>query len=391
MLKKFKTRDFSRVCNALIDPRVRAGIFDIWLNRDYTLYAEATSHTDLTLATWQPADQMRLYIRKDVASQIWNYGVSPSAETTAIDPYEGKIVPLIADDIIDGTRLQSTALNAPRSLAVAPDGSLYVADSRNHRVVHLDPAGAVLGEWGSPSGNDPSNPAPSPPGTFNEPWGMAVGPDGSVFVTDTWNHRIQKFTAAGQALKAWGHYGQGETPDAFYGPRGIAVDRAGRVYVADTGNKRIVVFDPEGNYVAQFGGAGLDPGQFDEPVGVAVDDDGLVYVADTWNQRVQVFEPSEDGLTFTPLRQWDVAAWYGQSLDNKPFLAVDAQKHVFITDPEGFRVIEYDAAGNILQTWGDYGNGPGNFGLAAGIAIDAEGRVWVSDAGNNRLLRFTVP
>ena len=55
---------------------------------------------------------------------------------------------------------------------------------------------------------------------------------------------------------------------------------------------------------------------------------------------------SPDGLTFSPLKQWDVAGWYGQSLDNKPFIAVDNKDHVFITDPEGFRVIEYTTDGN---------------------------------------------
>ena len=77
--------------------------------------------------------------------------------------------------------------------------------------------------------------------------------------------------------------------DVFYGPRGIAVDANGHVYVADTGNKRIIVFDADGNYLTQFGSAGLDPGQFDEPVGVTVDANGNVYVTDTWNQRVQTF------------------------------------------------------------------------------------------------------
>lgn len=394
-LRLFKDKDYSRVCSAILDPQIRAGLFEIWWNRDYTRFAQATNRSDLTLATWQPADEMRLYIRKDVAAQIWNYGVGPvESAADVVDPTEGKTFAFEADLVINSNQIQPVPMNAPRSLAFARDGSFYVADSLNHRILHLDPSGQLLGSWGTVSPGCPypgSPPDNIPPGTFCEPWGVAVGPDGSVYVTDTWNHRVQKFSAAGRPLLEWGIFGQGETLDALYGPRGIAVDAQGHVYVADTGNKRIVVFDANGNPLTQIGSGGFDPGQFDEPVGVAVDADGRVYVVDTWNQRAQTFMPSADGLTFTPERQWDVYGWFGQSLDNKPFIAVDAQKHVFITDPEGYRVMEFSDTGELLKVWGDYGDTPNSFGLTSGIAVDAEGHVWVTDAAFHRILRFTIP
>lgn len=345
---------------------------------------------DLTLSTWQPADKMRLYIRQDVASQIWNYGVAPVAPETIVDPTEGKFISLPADLIFDSTKAGPIPLNGPRALAFAKEGSVYVTDSYNHRVVHFDATGQVLHTWGTfadgvntPIGN----------GTFNELWGIAVGPDGSVYVTDTWNHRVQKFSADGRFLNAWGYFGQGEAPDAFYGPRGLAVDAKGRVYVTDTGNKRIVVFDANGNFITQFGGAGFDPGQFDEPVGVAIDKNGTVYVTDTWNQRIQTFVPVEldDSLSFIPDQQWDVFGWFGQSLENKPFITVNNDLHVFITDPEGYRVMEFSPTGEILRTWGEYGEEYSNFGLASGIAVDREGHLWVADGAFNRLMRFTLP
>ncbi len=386
--KAFRNTDFSRVCNAVLDPNIRAGIWDIWWNRDYTRYAAATNNSNLTLATWQPADQMRLYIRKDVASQIWNFGVGPSETSAQIDPYESNTIVLPADQVVDASTLNTTPLSAPRGVAIAPNGTLYVADSRNHRILHIATDGSLLGSWGTfGDGVGVDNPI----GTFNEPWGVAVGPDGSVYITDTWNHRVQKFTADGKPVKTWGYYGQGEAPEAFWGPRGIAVDGQGRVYVADTGNKRIVIFDANGNFLNQFGSAGLDAGQFDEPVGVAVGPSGVVYVTDTWNQRVQAFTSSVDGSTWLPYLQWDVTGWSGQSLDNKPFITVAPNGHVFITDPEGYRVIEFDSQGVFIRTWGDYGIGLTEIGLAAAAAVDADGHVWVTDAANNRILRYTLP
>jgi DNA-binding beta-propeller fold protein YncE len=284
-------------------------------------------------------------------------------------------------------------LNGPRAIAAGQNEDLYVADSRNHRILHIASDGSLLQEWGT-FGDNAAGDAPA--GTFNEPWGVAVGPDGSVYVTDTWNHRVQKFTADGESLTTWGQYGQPlpEVPESkgyFWGPRGIAVGADGHVFVADTGNKRIVVFDEDGNYITEFGSGGLDPGQFDEPVGVAVAEDGTVFVTDTWNQRVQSFIPSEDGTSYAPLQQWNVNAWFGQSLENKPFIAVDADKHVFITDPEGYRVIEFTDTGEFVRTWGDFGSGPAEIGLAAGVAVDPAGFVWVTDAGNNRIMRYTLP
>ena len=142
---------------------------------------------------------------------------------------------------------------APREIALAPDGSLYVADSLNNRIQHLSPDGKVLQVWGTHADVAKGD---APGGTFNEPWGVAVGPDGSVYVADTWNYRIQKFTSDGKFLSMWGS-GPALGQDQFYGPRGLAVDSLGRLFVADTGNKRIVIYDANGNYLSEFGLPGM--------------------------------------------------------------------------------------------------------------------------------------
>ncbi len=389
-LRWLKGYDFSRLCKGLLDPQIRAGIFQIWLNRDYTLYAQATGHSDLTLTTWEPSDRMRLYLRKDVVAQVWNYGIGAQAIQSQGDPYEKVFTTLSADLILSAASNPNLNLIAPRAIAFAPDGTFYLTDTGTHMVYHLDTNGTILHQWGGYSATMGSETTP-PPGLFNEPWGIAIGPDGSVYVSDTWNGRIQKFTADGKFVTSWGTFGMGTTPFELYGPRGLATDDQGRVFVADTGNKRILVFDANGNYLTQFGSWGAAPGQFDEPVGVAIDSQGLIYISDTWNQRVQVFAPDSSGLIFTQLLEWDVEGWESQSLENKPFIAVNSKGHVFVSVPELSRILEFDAQGQPVRAWGEYGVQPHQFGLPSGLTIDPQGYLWVCDALNRRIMRFQIP
>ena len=332
-----------------------------------------------SLADWSPAHNFAFYVRKDVANQLWDFGVGPTtAAQLPEDPYASKKVEAQAVAVWGTEGSGSGQFGEPRGIAVAADGSVYVVDSSNHCVQKFSADGTFVKRWGE-HGNGV--------GQFEQPWGVAVGPDGSVYVADTWNHRIQKFDADGNFLLMWGEFGQTTTASGFesvfWGPRGIAVDAAGQVYVADTGNKRIQVFDADGRFVGQFGGFGVLEGQMDEPVGVALDTEGRIYVADTWNQRVQVFDKN-----FRFLNQWGIHGWIGQGFNNKPYLAVDSQGRVYVTDPEGYRVLVFTGDGEILATLGEYGFDDRSFSLPTGIAIDADENVYVTDTAGHRVLKF---
>jgi len=378
---------WERIKNAFTNPAMRNAIFQIWLNRDYSEYGKVTQR-DLSLPNWSPAARMRLYIRKDIASKLWNYGSAPAApEQVIADPFEGKITDLAATALFGAAGNQPGQFQHPRDIAFAPDGTLYVVDTENSRIQHLTNQGEVIQVWGSFADVTQGD---APGGTFNQPWGIGVAPDGSVYVADTWNHRIQKFNSQGEFVSMWGYFGQAERPEGFWGPRDVAVDSAGQVFVTDTGNKRVVVFDGDGVFITQFGSAGMGAGQFDEPVGITVDLAGLVYVVDTWNQRIQVFQPDEQGQ-YTILRSWELQAWYGQSLDNKPFLTVDTQGNLFVSDPEGYRILQFNLLGEPVRSWGDFGTESNHFSMPIGIAVDLEGAVWVVDSGNNRIMKFILP
>jgi predicted membrane-bound mannosyltransferase/DNA-binding beta-propeller fold protein YncE len=379
----------ARLGNALTSSEMRGALWDIWLNRDYEAYGQVTGR-DYSLENWSPSDRMRLYIRKDIGSLIWDYGVTPAELEAApyVDPYADRMTTLSAGMQVGGAGGAPGQLSGPRGIAIAPNGDFYVADAMNHRVQRFSAEGLVLGEWGSFAAAPEGGAAP--PGTFNEPWDVAVGPDGSVYVADTWNHRIQRFTAEGEYLSSFGSFGQTGEPFDFWGPRAIAIDDDGRLFVADTGNKRIVVFDAEGNPLGQFGGFGLQLGGLDEPVGVDVDAEGRVYVADTWNQRIQVFEELGEG-DFVAVAEWPVDGWLGQSLENKPYLVVRENGDVCVSDPEGYRVLCFDSEGEFVMGWGSYGGGDAQFGLPVGVAFAEAGVIWVADGANDRVMRFELP
>ncbi len=376
---------WERIRTALTDPRYRKALLDIWLDRDYTEYGSLTG-VSYDLAQWPVSERMRLYVRRDIAATVWQYGVKPAAEVV-VDPYAKSRRDLTASIVFGTKGSAASQLERPRSMAIAPDGSVFVADTGNHRVQHFAADGTWLGGWGTFADVSTGS---APGGTFNEPWGIAVAPDGKVFVADTWNHRIQVFEPDGRFIRMWGTLGQGASPQDLYGPRAIAVDERGRVFVVDTGNKRVMVYDEEGGYLTQVGSAGFDSGQFDEPVGISLTASGELMVADTWNRRVQVFRETSQG-TFLYDRQWEIVGWAGQSLDNKPYLAAGSDGRVWVTDPEGFRVLCFDSSGAFLFTWGDFGSDTGRFELPSGVAVDREGNVWVVDTDTSRLMRFAPP
>jgi predicted membrane-bound mannosyltransferase/DNA-binding beta-propeller fold protein YncE len=367
--------------------QVQQAVFQIWLNRDFSLWSQVKNRGGYTLDDWSLSEGMYVYFRKDVLDYLGG-AVPGETVTTGFDPYELSRIDLVPDRTFGQKGSGPGQLSVPRGVALAPDGSLYVADSLNNRIEHFDAQGKMLKAWGSYADVQQGD---APGGTFNEPWSVAVGPDGSVYVADTWNHRVQKFSADGAFLTMWGEK-PGSTTDgtAFYGPRSIAVDAQGRVYVADTGNKRIVIFSPDGQFLSQFGTPGAGDGQLDEPVGLALDNLGRVYVADTWNHRVQIFAPGADG-TYASVESFDVSGWFGTSPDTKPYLTVDSVHHIYVTDPGTCRIIEFNERGVVLSVWGSCGTDPQSLDTPTGLAVDPAGGLWVADSRHDRLVHYTQP
>ena len=166
-------------------------------------------------------------------------------------------------------------------------------------------------------------------------------------------------------------------------PEGIATDAAGHVWVADTGHDRVVEFSPAGHVLAAFGSAGRGDGRLDQPVALALSPSGDVWVADQGNGRVEEFSAS--GRYLVSIKVPTPAG-----------VAVDAEGDIWVSSPSyapGNAVDEFSPAGRSLQSFGTTQAGYGDLGDPGGIAIGPAGRVyvaqpdygWVSVFGRNGL------
>jgi len=129
----------------------------------------------------------------------------------------------------------------PIGVAIAPNGDIYVVSQNTQRVERFSRAGTHVGGWGGTG---------SGPGQFQLPWGIACAPDGSLYVVDAALSRVKHFSAAGVYLGEFGTPGAGN--GQLDSPRGVAVDAAGNVYVVDTSNQRVQKFSAAGAYLAQW-------------------------------------------------------------------------------------------------------------------------------------------
>ena len=372
----------------------RHGIWDIWWQRDYTRFGQVTGE-DFSLTNWPVSDRVYLFVRRDVAAQVWPYGIGEGVafgdtdnQQTCLTTWEPREASVVFDSA-------SAGVFRPIGLDVGPDGLVYVADEGNAGA-GIQPRIHVFtpdGEWVESIGEQGA--ASQPGAYFERPHSVAFGPDGTMYVADTWNYLIRRFAVTDSGydyLDSWGEpfsAGLGapvEPVEGLWGPRDVTVDQLGNVYVADTGNKRVRVYNSEGEYLLDIGEGGSLSGQLDEPAGIVVHPDGRVFVADTWNRRISVFTSDGFALTTFPIRGWL------SEPNNRPYLALDVTRDMlYITDPDAGRVFMYDTQGNCLGSFGQLNvDLPTNsqFSGIGGITVDDAGNVFVADLLSGRILRF---
>ena len=165
---------------------------------------------------------------------------------------------------------------------------MYVADTGNNRIQKFTSDGTFITKWEVSGSYEVGSQSIS---------GIAVDSSGNVYVADWERKKIHKFTGDGILRSNWGSTGSGNGqfgfpyPGPSYGPNGVAIDSSGNVYVADTGNNRIQKFTGDGTFITKWGTLGTGNGQFYRLRDVAVDSSGRVYVADGNNIQVFFLKP----------------------------------------------------------------------------------------------------
>jgi sugar lactone lactonase YvrE len=246
--------------------------------------------------------------------------------------------------------------------------------------------------------------------SFHEPEGVDVDDSGNVYVADAYNNEIRKITPGGLVSTLAGSTIQGSTDGqgtvaSFSYPGGVAVDASGNVYIADSGNNEIRKITP-GGLVSTFAGSttpGSTDGQgtaasFYFPTGLAVDASGNVYVADYFNNLIRKITPGGLVSTFAGSTTGGYTDGQGTaaSFNNPDGIALDANGNVYVTDYGNF-LIRKITPGGLVSTFagsGNQGNVDGQ-GIAAdfygprGVAVDASGNVYVADSDNNEIRKIT--
>jgi DNA-binding beta-propeller fold protein YncE len=334
-------------------------------------------------------------------------------------PYEGYVWNNLGQDVrsvngyiyvdsIDGLDMPSGGFKNPESIFIGADDTIYVVDTENNRIVHMDKDHHFIKVFGTEG-----------KGQLNGPKGVYVKEDGTVYVGDTKNHRIAIFDPNGQFLKEFG------TPtsallgkDFSYSPSKLIVDKRDYMFVVSDGNTQgLMQIDPRGEFKGFYGAnhigfswvrlftkliaskeqkeqlSTVNPLEFSS---VDQDEEGFIYsttLGAEFNQIKRLSPVGVDTLNVGVQRR------YGEKFSVGPFsvhsfVSISVSKSGIISalDLQTSKVFQYDKLGNLLFIFGGVGEQNGLFVTPSGIAQTSDGMLYVVDKGRGRIDRFrTTP
>jgi streptogramin lyase len=305
----------------------------------------------------------------------------------------------------------TASFSPPSGVAVDGAGNVYVADTANQKIRRIDAGGVVTTFAGT--GNVGSADGAGTTASFNMPWRVSAAADSTTYVTDTYNLRLRKISATGDVTTFSGSGSIGAANGAaasasFYYPFGLAVSSDDHVYVADNSNQLIRKLAPDGGAMtfAGSGSAGFVNGtgsaaSFQSPYGIAVDALGFVYVADTLNHCIRKISPV--GMVTTLAGIGTRGSVDGSptvaSFSDPQGVAVDANGNVYVADTGNNALRKISPSGVVTTIAGNPALSAGSadgvgaasrFYFPFDVAVDRSGVLYVADWGNSKIRRVSA-
>jgi RHS repeat-associated protein len=326
----------------------------------------------------------------------------------------------------DGGPASQAQLYQPYGVVAAPDGSLYIADTFNNRIRKIDPAGVIATIAGNGTSGYGGDGGPATQASFTGATGLALGPDGSLYIADSGNQRVRKVsptgiisTIAGTGTAGFGGDGGAATLAQLNYPWGLALASDGSLYVADYQNARVRKIATDGT-ISTVAGTGLigysgDGGPANQARlnlvwgGVAVDQNGVLYIADTSNHCVR--QVTSSGIISTFAGQCGSAGLAGDGglatnalLFNPVNVTAGPDGVIYVLDINNHRVRKVTNNG-IITTLAGLSTGPTDQGYSgengppsaarlywpSGLSVEPSGSLIFADRGNSRLRRIAAP
>ncbi len=299
----------------------------------------------------------------------------------------------------DGADATTARLYAPTYVAIDVTGNVIFADSGNNRIRKVTPAGLISTIAGNGATGYSGDSGLAVAFPLTSPLGLALGPDGVLFVVDNGNNSIRVVDSSGSILTRAG-------PSMIYGAADVVLDSAGNLFIADSGNNRIRKVSPNGlitsvagNGMQGFSGDGglATAAQLADPGSIAIDGTGNLFIADKGNHRIRKVNTA--GIITTIAGNGGT----GSDGDGGPAVSaqitpraviIDSSGNLLISDTNNNRIRKVTAAGIITTI---AGNGTAGFngdgGPAASamvnspakIELDQSGNLYIADSGNARI------
>ncbi len=303
---------------------------------------------------------------------------------------------------IDGVGT-AAQFRSPVGITIDAAGNMYVADSINHRIRKITPAGVVTTFAGSTQGFANGTDIIA---MFDTPTGITIDTSGNLYVADSNNHKIRKITPTGVVSTVAGStqgFADGTNVTAMFNtPSGVAIDASGNLYVADSNNQKIRKITPTGlvsTFAGSFQGYYDSTGasaQFNMPFGITIDSADIIYVADKNNSKIRKITTAGVVSTLAGSSTGFADGISSSAKFTNPYgLSIDTAGNVFVADGGNNRIRKITPSGVVTTFAGSTAGYIDNNGTAAqfntpeGIVTDAAGNLYVTDANNQRIRKIT--